>query len=91
MCDQKAACLFRDAGPDKQLTMVLWVSMNVRRSKLEANLEVRRFEGRGVDSFGASGRQGNDFETSGPFPAKLAPPKFNFTNALSGVQDSSQQ
>ena len=70
--------------------MVLWVSMNGRRSKLEANLEVRSC-GRGVDSFGASGRQGNDLETFGPFPAKLAPPKFNFTNALSGVQDSSQQ
>lgn len=36
----------------------------------------------------ASGRQGNDLETFGPFPAKLAPPKFNFTNALFGVQDN---
>jgi hypothetical protein len=87
---QKAAGLLRDAGADEQLTMVLWVSMNGRRSKLEANLEVGS-SGRGVDSFGASGRQGNDLETFGPFPAKLAPPKFNFTNALSGVQDSSQQ
>jgi hypothetical protein len=59
--------------------------MNGQRSKVEANLEVRS-RGRGVDRFGASGRQGNDLETFGPFPAKLAPPKSNFTNALSGVK-----
>lgn len=51
---------------------------------MNADLEVGS-RSRGVDGVGASGRQGNDLETFDPFPAKLAPRKFNFTTARSKV------